>query len=244
MEYNLSSKDIKNIQKPNLRMTWEGATFERTDDEKDFLCDRISRFADQANGEVYNPGPKQRIPKGGAWAMITRKLPGIEGSIDQHIRVARFFFLEHCGEADQFGFLPDGRYMALCNSSWGTVRLWPYEYSVVPVPSILEMWQDGEIIFHPVNVQLARFNDIVFYARSRGILLADAMVLALGTLKGPVGWFEPRPDLAKEAEDMEEGVHRRYLPEGTSITVNSQEIDEYARLPRRRKLQPPSAPSM
>jgi len=208
--YNLTSKEIKNIERPNLRMTWEGATFERTEDELEFLCDREALFGSQpAQDDVYRPNSKQRIPKEGAWAMIIRKLPGIEGGIDKHFRVGRIFYMEHERSADQFGFMPDGRYKVLCNSPWGTLHLWPYEYSVIPVPTILPLWQDGELVFHPTNVQLTRFNDIVHYSRSRGISLADAMVMALGTLKGPVGWFEPRTDLAVECEAMEQAVHNR-----------------------------------
>lgn len=72
------------------------------------------------------------------------------------------------------------------------------------------MWSDGELIFHPSRIDDVRFSEIAFYARSRGIGLADAAVMALGTLTGPVGWFEPRPDLAEECEAMERSVHRSW----------------------------------
>lgn len=224
--HTLTSKQIKHIHDARVREALGGGlTFERTEEEKEFLCERMTGgelaprgFIDPANAEVYDPRESQRIPKGGAWCMITRKLPGIEGGIDEHIRVGRFFFLEHVAEACQYGFLPNGMYMALCNSPWGTVRLWPYEYSVVPTQSIIEMWQGEELIFHPTNVQLTRFNDIVHYARSRGIGIADAMVMALGTLKGPVGWFEPHADFVEELEAMEERVHR-WKPERRSASA-------------------------
>jgi len=198
------------VDEPHFTIRPDGKTsYERQGREKELLCDRATMFGSPDNALVYDPGPKQRVPKEGAWAMITRRLPNMERDMQKVIRVARVFYVEHTGEADEFGFLPDGRYKVLCRSPWGEVMLWPYEYSVMDAETVISLWQDGELIFHPLNVQLARFNDIVFYARSRGIALPDAMVLALGTLKGPVGWFEPPKELAREAEAMEQSVHRR-----------------------------------
>lgn len=208
-KYSLSAKQIREISDAKLRNTWEGATFEREENEKEFLKDRSTFWdVDPANAEIYDPGPRQRVPEGGAWAMITRQFPGIEGAIDKKVRVGRIFYLEHENNADKFGFLPDGTYKVKLHSPWGDVSLFPYEYAVQPVDSVMLMWQEKELIFHPTNVELGRMNDIVHYARSRGIGLADALVMALGTLRGAVGWFEPRKDIAKEMEAMEERVHR------------------------------------
>ncbi len=186
---------------------------------------------------VFNPAPKQRVPKGGAWVMIVRQLPGIERGIDRHIRVCRFFWVEHQSNADSFGFMPDGNYKVICRSPWGDVHLWPYEYSVMQPQELLDLWQTGDLKFHPTNVQLARFNDIVFYARQRGIGLADAMVLALGTIKGPVGWFEPATErLRKDAEAMERRAHRPWKsrrtiekPMKVLVSVNGKEFNEQAK---------------
>ena len=143
------------------------------------------------NAEVYAPRDKQVVPHGGGWAMITRDLPPMESNLDAQIPVGRVFYLEHLSHADREGFLPDGAYKVLTHSPWGDVCLWPYEYTVLPPALITDLWTQGGFVFHPINVQASTYNAIVFYARSRGLSLEDATVMALGTMRGPVGWFEP-----------------------------------------------------
>jgi hypothetical protein len=58
--------------------------------------------------------------------------------------------------------------------------------------------------------------------------LADAMVMALGTIKGPVGWFEPSTrELRRECEAMEARVHRwkprRMVKEPMKVTLSISE---------------------
>ena len=159
-------------------------------------------FGDPANADVYAPRLHQRVPKCGAWAMVTRRLPPIEGGLDEHLRVGRVFYVEHQSNADDDGFMPDGTYKVVCHSPFGTVHLWPYEYSAIEPARLIDYWQAGEMVFHPEHVETARFSDVTFYARSRGISLADAAVMALGTFAGSIGWFEPRADLAPEMEAL------------------------------------------
>ena len=184
-------------------------SYEMSDLKKDGLhaSDHFTHV-NPADAQAFDPDESKRISKDGAWVMITRRLPPIEGSFDEKIRVGRIFYVVHSRDADDAGFCPNGRYKVLLQSPWGDLGLWPYEYSVMPTDTIIALWGDGEVIFHPTNLSNAAFNDIVFYARSRGIGLANAAVMALGTLKGNVGWFEPRPDLAPTLEAMEERVHR------------------------------------
>ncbi|MGH7164979.1 MAG: hypothetical protein ACREIS_05575 [Nitrospiraceae bacterium] len=184
-------------------------THELSDNEKELIDEcHMVLGGDPANIETHDPRPTSRFGMPGAWAMIVRRLPPMERQLDEVARVGRFFWVEHNDQADQFGFLPDGTYKVICRLPEDDVHLWPYEYSVVPVEAILDLWQRDEIVFHPTNIEQARLNDIVFYARSRGIDLSDAMVMALGTLAGPIGWFEPLAYLAEEMESMEERVHR------------------------------------
>ena len=164
--------------------------------------------ANPANADVYAPRAHQRVPKPGAWAMITRQLPPMEFMLDEQIRVGRVFYVEHEENADEQGFLPNGTYKVVCRSPWHEARLWPYEYSVVAADRLTALWQDGVLLFHPLNLEPARFSHMVFYAQSRGIGLADAAVMALGTLAGPVGWFEPHPDVAPDLEAMVERINR------------------------------------
>lgn len=191
-------------------------SYERLDEEKEFL---MPIYGNPAQDAIWDPGPKQRFGKAGAWAMVTRQLPPLEGRVDKHVRVGRIFFLQHIAEADEYGFTMDGHFKALCRCPWGDVCLWPYEYSTIEANEVLDLWQKKELKFHPTNVQPARFNDIVFYARSRGIGLADAMVMALGTLSAPVGWFEPATKkLARACEEMEARVHAPWVPRRTLTT--------------------------
>lgn len=163
-----------------------------------------------ANIQVHDPQPNQRISKAGSWIMITRQLPPIEGRIDQHFKVGRIFFAEHDPNTDEHGFQPNGTYKIVCRSEWGDLWLWPYEYASIPVENVIALWTLEEIVFHPRRIDSARFSEVAFYARSRGIGLADAAVMALGTLQGNVGWFEPRPDLAEQCEAMERSVHKPF----------------------------------
>lgn len=190
------------------------ATYEYTEQAKDQMASTmagLSRMAgfhvDPANLEVFDPPDSTRVPADGAWAMITRRLPSIEKGLDREFRVGRILWVDRPASADEQGFLKGGTYKVVCRSPWGEVHLWPYEYRVVDVPAILTMWTAEEIVFHPTNIDQARFTEIAFYARSRGVGLGQAAVMALGALSGPVGWFEPREDLAAECEAMERYVH-------------------------------------
>ena len=167
----------------------------------------FSETSDVCNAEVVAPRPNQLVAKGGAWAMIARALPPMEFELDKHVRVGRVFYVSHFSNADNLGFSPDGTYKVACATPWHDLTLWPYEYTVVPTDRLLAYWQEGALVFHPMNVEAGRFNQIVFYARSRGIDVADAMVMALGTLTGPVGWFEPHQDIAADMEAMAERIN-------------------------------------
>jgi len=157
--------------------------------------------------DVYDPRPNQRVPKPGAWAMIVRPLPPLERGLHEEVTPGRCFWVTHQGGADEHGFAPDGRYKVLTNTPWGEVALWPYEYTVIPPERLIAYWTEEALQFHPLDMESAQFNAIVFYARSRGIGLADAAVMALGTLSGRVGWFEPHPDLAAWMEGVAARLH-------------------------------------
>lgn len=163
-----------------------------------------------ANMEVYEPRSNQTVPKAGAWAMITRQLPPMERRLDEQVRVGRVFYVEQENEnTDDEGFAPDGSYKVVCRSPWGELKLWPYEYSVIPAERLVGLWQDGALRFHPLAESEKQFSDVLFYAMSRGIHRADAVVMALGTLAGPVGWFEPAtPELAEFCEGTADRINR------------------------------------
>jgi hypothetical protein len=153
-----------------------------------------------ANRDVYDPSETQRVKKGGSWAIIVRSLPSIEGNIDRHVSPGRVFYLEHDASADDVGFLPNGSYKVVLHSVWGDVWLFPYEYRVLSTELILKMWEAGELTFNPARIDMARLNEITFYARSRGIPLAVAAVMALGTVEGNIGWFECSDEVADYIE--------------------------------------------
>lgn len=179
-------------------------TFELTDDAKRGIQDVDHLWnIHPDNRLMYNPGPQHRIPEQGAWVMITRKLPPLERDLDREIRVGRFFYaLQSSTSTDDEGFDPDGHYRALLQTPWGDVWVWPYEYAKVETEKILALWQLEELEFHPTDVSLAEFNAEVYYIRTRGIPLAEAAAMALGSVEANIGWFEPRADLVPELEDF------------------------------------------
>lgn len=154
------------------------------------------------NREVYDPGERKMLPETGAWIMVIRGLPAIEGGVDEHVRPGRFFFAERDPSGDSEGFGSDGTYKIVVHSPWGDVNLFPHEYARVETEFVLGCWQSGEVEFHPLHIEAARLNEVTFYARSRGVSLAMAAAMALGSLSANIGWFEPVGDLAKEAEEM------------------------------------------
>lgn len=166
------------------------------------------RGADPANFLVVDPGPKGLIPKEGAWIMITRQLPPMEYGMAEKVRVGCVFWAVHGYGTDEQGFDPSGKYKVKLTTEWGDVYLWPYEYSRMDPEHIVRCWADEELIFHPMRMDAATLNSQTFYARSRGIPLAAATVMSLGTLSANVGWFEIRPDLREMAEGLEERIHR------------------------------------
>lgn len=173
-----------------------------------------------ANLDVYKPHDNERIPPAGAWIIIKRHLPALEGGIDEHVRPGRCFWAERDGSADPHGFTQNGTYKVwLRGLPWGDCALWPYEYATIPTAEILGAWQDGSLVFNPLRIDLARLNEITFYARSRGIGLAAAAVMALGSVEGAVGYFEPAPALAEETEQL---VHMLSSIGGPLTEVNHQ----------------------
>lgn len=196
----------KKIHSSDLRTHYTGNTarysFERLAEEKEAL--ESSPFAyDPRDCEVYDPPEKKRITKEGGWAMILMAIPVQAGEgIKENVRPGRIFYIEHDEGADEYGFGPSGRYKVITKTPWGTVWMWPYEYSVMTPELMISLWQAEEIIFNPTNMEIGRFNDVVHYVRSRGVGVADAMVMALGTLKGNVGWFSPAEHLVQACEEM------------------------------------------
>lgn len=154
------------------------------------------------NRQSYDPDERQVLPKDGAWIMVIRPLPPLVGGLDEHIRPGRFFFAERDPGGDEDGFCADGTYKAVVQSEWGEVKLFPYEYARMETDFILQCWQAEEIRFHPLHIEAARLNEVTFYAMSRGVPLASAVVMALGTLNTNIGWFEPAEAIAAEAEVM------------------------------------------
>lgn len=183
-------------------------TYELTDYIKDQQADIDAKWGCHPDNRfTYDPQPQHRIPEVGAWVMILRSLPPMERRIDQHICVGRMFYAMRSGsdtDMDKEGFASDGTYRALLQTEWGDVWVWPHEYAKIETDAILAMWQSGEMEFHPTNVSVTELNEQVFYARSRGMGLAQSAAMALGSVEANIGWFEPREDLVPELESWSE----------------------------------------
>ena len=154
--------------------------------------------ANPAGREVYAPPPHKIIPPGGAWVGITRPLPPITGGGDLTVLPGRAFWAERAPGADASGRLPDRTFKArIVGLLCGDVYVWPYEYAILGIDELLDGWLRRRLRFVPLNVELARATDVCFYARSRGIALLDAAAMALGALRGPVGYFDNRLEIPR-----------------------------------------------
>ncbi len=168
-------------------------TFELSESDKD--AQRFHPFSvhPHLEAEVIDPPESKRIPKGGAWVMVLRPPTLAECRFER----GQFFFARHGEDTDPVGFDPWGRYKLRVYTPWGEACLWPYEYSVYSIGSVFDMYTAGEILFNVFNeTPVTKLNSTLFYIRSRGIPLSEAMVMALGTFEEPVGWFEPTPEIA------------------------------------------------
>lgn len=152
-------------------------------------------FGSPLNLDVYQPPVSSLVSPEGSWVMVKRPLPPMENDLHEHVTIGRVFWATHPENADEEGFSPDGKYLMNVTTPFGDLKLWPYEYTVFEPLRLLELWQAKELVFHAVGDQSMNLDDVLFYARSRGIALADALVMALGSIKGPIGWFEPAPEL-------------------------------------------------
>lgn len=161
----------------------------------DFPRDQIEagnhrQLGNPSGAEMYMPPAWKLIPPQGRWVGITRQLPPIEGNEIARIP-GRAFYARVAPGADDRGFQSDGTYKVILRGlPDGDVYLWPYEYVPLSVESLIDGWQSKELRFHPLRLDSARLNAITFYARSRGIALEAAAVMALGSVYEPVGWFE------------------------------------------------------
>jgi hypothetical protein len=192
-------------------------TYEMTDEEKDkqemFVGASLAPNEDMAdrlravegmmlNREVYNPSASKRFKRPGTWVMLLRVPPVGLPIRDKSIHATKvmsrglMFWARHDEGTDEFGFNAKGLYKVVTTTPWGEVHLWPYEYSVMDPVAITKMYQAGELIFHPMTKR-PTFTDELFYVMSRGVPVEEAMPMVLGGMVGPIGWFEPSPELKK-----------------------------------------------
>lgn len=160
-------------------------------------------FGNALSAQIYDP--LQIVPQSGAWAMIKRSLPPLERDMDKQYSVGRVFWIEHDPSAvNEEGFRSDGTYKVWARSVFGDVALLPYEYVVLDTEWIIKAWGEGALTFHPSDMSVAQLTDQVFYCRARGISLADAVVLCLGSITGPVGWFDAEPEIAEFVAEFQD----------------------------------------
>ena len=171
------------------------ATYELTDEMKE----KRGRFPGTSllDDEIFDPSQKKRIPKAGAWVMLLR-IPNIQ--IQKNLCRGQIFFAKQAETAaDSIGFDTRGMYKIQIFTPWGECCLWPYEYSVPKLDDVLSLWDSKELIFHPFQGE-PRMTDVLSYIRSRGIGLAQALPMALGSFTEPVGWFDVAEEIRESIE--------------------------------------------
>jgi hypothetical protein len=175
------------------------ATYEMDENEKEALMKRLATIGGvnvHLDAEIYNPPESKRFSKKGAWVMLLR-IPNVE--IKRRLCRAMIFYARHDAGTDQFGFNQRGLYKVKITTPWSDLWLWPYEYSVMEPTRVIELYQEGDLIFHPKKEGL-NFTDALVYVMSRGIPMEQAIPMVLGSFEGDVGWFEPKPSMKKQIE--------------------------------------------
>lgn len=183
-------------KKSNIRAVGKKWTYEKSKEEKERRRRADWEFrSNPLEADIYDPPEDRRIPSDGAWVLLLR--PPM--ALPKRFRFQRgqIFFATQEDGSDEFGFLASGDYKIRITTPWGQCCLWPYEYSVMDPTLIMPLITEGELEFIPLTKNPV-LNDQVFYLRSRGIPLKDAMVMALGTLKSAVGWFRPSRKVARQ----------------------------------------------
>lgn len=145
------------------------------------------------NFEMFDPDASKIIPRKGAYVMILRPLP-IAAPFDK-IKPGMVFWAKHPQGTDSRGFDAKGYYKVELFTPWGTPHVWPYEYSPIQASRLVALYDAGELLFHPQNIELASLEMRVYYLMSRGITKEQALLLMLGKLNRNIGWWEPREDL-------------------------------------------------
>lgn len=194
-------------------------TFEMTEEAKEGERDRLQydlgRYSGQneanpwktvdaffANEAAFDPPAKRIIPKRGAWVMIVKPLPPMEGRVHEKVTVCCVFYAKHVEGTDSRGFDRTGYYKVELHTPWGRPCVWPFEYAPIDNESLARLVQIGELTFHPFEMGTREFNERLYYIMSRGIPVEAAMALVAGTMKAPVGWFEPRADIKTKLAEM------------------------------------------
>jgi len=131
---------------------------------------------------VYFPGNRELSEKG-AWVTVLRQPHSVIEVSFGDTYFARPF------SGGVFGF-HRRRYSVEVVTPSGGLRLWPYEYCVLPLIELISLWQDGELEFHPmVETAAGIISERLFYIQTRGIPLDQALPMALPDILSPVGWF-------------------------------------------------------
>jgi hypothetical protein len=167
---------------------------ELSDDEKDAQI--AASMGNPLNMSIYDPHETERVSEVGGWAMIRRPLPAIERDLDKYVTIGCVFWVTQM-EGTEDGFDKYGRYKVRCASPFGEVCLWPYEYVILDAQFLMHACQEGALHFHPAAISAEQFTEQMFYCMKCGIGREEAMMMSLGTLTGPVGWFEPHAEVAE-----------------------------------------------
>lgn len=136
----------------------------------------------------YYPAERE-LPDGGGWITILR--PPFTVLEERFSLALGQTFWARAWEGGIDGWV-DMRYSIAVTTPGGDIRLFPHEYCRAPLLEIVEAWGNGEMTFHPLDINTAAFADRLFYLHSRGIPDEAALPMALGSgeINGPVGWFE------------------------------------------------------
>lgn len=138
----------------------------------------------------YSPLDSQVIDESGGYVTFVGSMQSVEGA-HRTLRPGETYFANWAPDTKE-GWTRYGQFLVTIQTERGPAWLFPDEYVVLAPDHLWYLVQDETLRFTP-NQGIGRmeFGERVFYVRSRGVRLEDAILMCLGDIKADIGYFTP-----------------------------------------------------
>lgn len=138
----------------------------------------------------YDPLDSQVISESGAYVTFVGSTQAVEGAHGT-LRPGETYFANWAPDTQE-GWTRYGQFLVTIQTERGPAWLFPDEYVVLAPLHLWYLVQDETLRFTPnQGIGQMEFGERVFYVRSRGIRLEDAVLMCLGDIKTDIGYFTP-----------------------------------------------------